>query len=112
MAALHGPVTCRSPHPIATPERLSPAINRRDLLALVPEFATDDQACSAVDALLFGIQLSRPRPAGGRRRPSCQFIVPVLCILVSVPMYPMDARPIALIFEPAQLLDVGGIGRN
>jgi hypothetical protein len=31
---------------------------------------------------------------------------------MSVPMHAMDARAIALIFEPAQLLDIGGLCRN
>ena len=50
--------------------------------------------CSRVSSLDRG-----PPAAGGR--PPGEFAVPFLCVLMTMAVYPVDARPVALVLEAA-----------
>ena len=87
-------------------------IDRSDLSSPMPQFLADREPGLSVDLALLGRQFLGPRPPGCWCRPSREFLVADLSVLVSMAMDAVDACRCALVLEAPQLIDIALVGRN
>ena len=78
----------------------------------MPQLCADREPSFPVQLALFGCQILGPRATGCRCRPSREFPVADLRVLVSMAVDAVHACRCALVFEAPQLLDVASVCRN
>ena len=78
----------------------------------MPQLCADREPSFPVQLALFGRQILGPRTTCCRCRPSGEFPVADLRVLVSMPVDAVHACRCALVFEAPQLLDVASVCRN
>ncbi len=76
------------------------------------QFSANGEPRFAVDRALLGGKRLRARATCRGCFPSGQFEITCLRIRMPMAVHPMDARALALMLEPTQLLDVLFVGRN
>ena len=91
---------------------LSGQVDRGDLLSPVPQFLADRNPGLPVDFALLRRQVLGPWSTGCRCRPSGEFPVADLRVLMPMSMDAMDACCCALVFEAPQLIDIAQAGRD
>ena len=78
----------------------------------MPEFQADRESCLSVHLALLRRQVFGSWSTGCRCRPSGEFPVPDLGVLVSMPVDAVDACRCALMFETAELVDIATVSRD
>src|SRR5713226_8222039 len=91
---------------------LSSQIDRRNLFALMPELARNDETRLVVAGRLLWSQLPCDRAASGRARKARDLLETLLRIVVAVSVDFVNAGFLALMSESIQLLLVSHIHRN
>ena len=76
------------------------------------EFQADRESGLPVHLALLRRKFFGPWSAGCRGRPSGEFPVPDLGVLVSMPVDSVDACRYALMFETPQLVDIASVSRD
>ena len=76
------------------------------------EFQAYRESCLPVHLALLRRQVFGSRSTGCRCRPSGEFPVSDLGVMVSMPVDAVDACRCALMFETAELVDIATISRN
>jgi len=77
----------------------------------MPQLCADREPSFPVHLALLRCQILGSRAAGCRCRPTGEFAVADLRVLVSMPVDAVHACRSALVFEPPQLIDVEPVGR-
>ena len=76
------------------------------------EFQADRESGLTIHLAVLSRKVFGSRSTGCRCRPSREFLVADLSVLVSMAMDAVDACRCALVFETAQLLDIAKVSRN
>ena len=77
----------------------------------MPQLRADREPSFPVHLTLLWCQILGPRTTGCRCRPTGEFAVANLRVLVSMPVDAVNPCRCALVFEPPQLIDVEPVGR-
>ena len=91
---------------------LSGQVDRGDLLSPVPQFLADRNPGLPVHLALRRRQFLGPWSTGCRCRPSGEFLVADLGVLVPVSMDAVDASCCELMLDAPQLIDIPMVGRD